>query len=56
MNWPLHKQSLIVTGFPKSLSNMHIIIHRLEDVFQQLSNGVFGEEIKNYDAGNEILD
>ena len=31
----------IITGFSKLLAQVHIIIHRLQDVFQQLSNGVF---------------
>ena len=30
-----------ITGFSKSLSNVHIIIHHIQGVFQQLSNGVF---------------
>ena len=29
------------TGFAKSLSNMHIIIHHLQDVFQQLPDDLF---------------
>ena len=32
------------TGFSKSVSNVHIIIRRIQDVFQQLSNGVIASK------------
>ena len=33
-----------LTRVSKSLWNLHIIIHRIQDVFQQLSNGVFASK------------
>ena len=46
--WQLLKNILEITNtvFSKSLSNVHIIIHRLQDVFQQLPNAGFACIIK----------
>ena len=35
---------LLNTGFSKSVSNVNIVIHRIQHVFQQLSNGLFASK------------